>query len=95
MMSIFIKEVVKRKLKQISVADLLKYGDQHGFSLTETEAEKIVTYVKTNNIDPFNESDRSRMFQKLTEITDENTANKAQDLFDEIIRSYGLEHLFN
>lgn len=94
-MSIFIKELVKRKLNHVTVAEILQYGEQYGFSLTETEAEKIVTYMRTNHVDPFNKNDRIKMFQALTEITDINTANKAQQLFDEIIRSYGLEHLFN
>lgn len=94
-MSIFIKELVKRKLNQISVGDLLQYGEQYGFSLTDTEAEKIVTYLRTNHVDPFSKKDRSQMFQALTEITDINTANKAQHLFDQMIHSYGLEHLFN
>ncbi len=95
MMSIFIKELIKRKLNQISVADLLQYAEQYGFSLTKTEAEKIVMYLRTNNIDPFNKNDRTKMFQALTQITDINTANKAQNLFDEMIHSYGLEHLFD
>lgn len=95
MMSIFIKELIKRKLSQISVTDILQYGEEYGFSLTKAEAEKIVTYMRTNNVDPFNKNDRNKMFQALTQITDINTANKAQNLFDEIIRSYGLEHLFN
>lgn len=93
-MSIFIKELIKRKLSQVSVTDLLEYGEQYGFSISNTEAEKIVAYMNSNNVDPFNENDRSKMFQALTQITDVNTANKAQRLFDEIIRSYGLEHLF-
>ncbi|HLQ97884.1 MAG TPA: DUF2624 domain-containing protein [Candidatus Dormibacteraeota bacterium] len=94
-MSIFIKEIIKRKLNQITVGDLLQYGEQYGFSLTHTEAEKIVQYLKTNHIDPFNKHDRTKMFQALTEITDQNTAHKAQNLFDEMIHSYGLEHLFD
>lgn len=95
MMSIFIKELIRRKLSQISVADLLQYGEQYGLPLTETEAIEIVTYMKTNQIDPFSKNDRIKMFQALTQITDENTAHKAQGLFDEVIRSYGLGHLFN
>lgn len=94
-MSIFIKELIKRKLSQITVTELLQYGREYGFSLTETEAEEIVLYMKTNKVDPFNKNDHAKMFQALTQITDINTANKAQNLFDEIIRSYGLDHLFS
>ena len=94
-MSIFIKEIIKRKLHQITVGDLLKYGEEHGFSLTNSEADKIVAYLKTNQIDPFNKHDRLKMLEALTEITNKDTAMKAQDLFDQMIESYGLEHLFD
>ena len=94
-MSTFIKDLVKRKIKQLSYEDLLYYGEQYGFSLTQTEAKNITIYIKTNTIDPFNENDRKKMFQDLAEITNTDTAEKAQRLFSEIISSYGLDHLFN
>lgn len=34
------------------------------------------------------------MFRELARITDENTAKKAEKLFQETIKAYGLEHLF-
>lgn len=93
-MSLFIKEIIKNKLNQISSLDLLYYGKQYGFSLTHTEANAITAYIQTNQPDPFDEKDRMVMFQELAEITDEATANKAQQLFQTLIRTYGLGHLF-
>jgi hypothetical protein len=94
-MSIFIKELIKRKINQLSAEEILTYGEQHGFSITKIEADKIETYIKATHIDPFNENDRIKMFQQLTEITNLDTAQKALSLFNEIIRSHGLEYLFN
>ena len=93
-MSIFIKSLVQNKLKQLSYLDLINYGEQYGFSLTQKEAQNIIIYLKSNQIDPFDENDRIKMFDELAQITDLNTARKAQQLFYEIISSYGLEHLF-
>lgn len=94
-MSIFIKELVKNKLKQLTPEELLHYGKQYGFSLSKTEAQHIVGYLKKNTIDPFNEIDRKKMFGELAKITNAETAGKAQKLFKELIHSYGLGHLFN
>lgn len=94
-MSIFIKELVKNKLKQLSSEELLNYGKQYGFSLSKTEAEQIITYLKQHTVDPFDPYDQEKMFHALAAITDSQTANKAQKLFKEIIQSYGLGHLFN
>lgn len=94
-MSIFIKEMVKIKFSQLSEKDLLDYGHLYGFSLSKEEAEHIITYIKSHPIDPFNKIDRLQTLQKLAEITNVKTANKAESLFDEIIQSYGLKHLFD
>lgn len=93
-MSIFIKELVKNKLKQLSDEELLYYGKQYGFSLSRTESQQIVNYLKQNTIDPFNVNDRNKMLNELARITNTETAKKAEKLFKEIIKSYGLDHLF-
>ncbi|WP_085991891.1 DUF2624 family protein [Oceanobacillus senegalensis] len=93
-MSIFIKELVKNKLKQINSDELLFYGRQYGFSISRQQAQQISKYLKQNSLDPFKLKDREKMFQELAHITDINTAKEARNLLDEIIRSYGLQHLF-
>ncbi|PAV29048.1 hypothetical protein CIL05_13795 [Virgibacillus profundi] len=94
-MSIFIKEMIKNKLKQLSPEEILYYGKQYGFSVTETEAQSISTYVRRNPVDPFNKNSQEKMFKQLAGITNTETAKKAQNLFYELIKTYGLEHLFN
>lgn len=92
-MSIFIKEFVAKKLKQVSTEELLHYGKEYGFSLSKAEAKQITNYLKTNSVDPFQKDGRRKMLKELARITDVETAKKAQKLFHELIKSYGLEHL--
>lgn len=94
-MSSFIKDLINRKMNQITLEELLHYSTQYGFSLTQVEAQQILTYIQNNPIDPFDQNNREKIFQDLAQITDHNTASKAKSLFNEIINSYGLGHLFN
>lgn len=93
-MSLFIKGLVTQKIKQLTPEELLYYGKQYGFSISDSEANAITTYVKNQPLDPFDANDRMKMLQELTRITDANTAKKAQRLFNELIQSYGLGYLF-
>lgn len=93
-MSIFIKQLIKKKLKQITHEEVVFYSKQYGFSITEQEAIDIAHFMKHNDLDPFDASDRAIMFKTLAEITDKNTAVNAEKLLMQLIQSYGLEHLF-
>ncbi|WP_188453641.1 DUF2624 domain-containing protein [Virgibacillus oceani] len=94
-MSTFIKEMIAKKLKQLTSDELLHYSKKYGFNLSQAEAQSITKYLKTQQIDPFSSQDRVKMLKELARITDLQTAKKAQKLFEEIIKSYGLEYLFN
>ncbi|UJL44860.1 DUF2624 domain-containing protein [Virgibacillus sp. NKC19-16] len=93
-MSIFIKELVRKKLKQLSPEELFHYGKQYGFSLSQSEAREITTYLKAGSFDPFRAEDREKMFKELARITNVDTAKKARLLFNELIKSYGVDYLF-
>lgn len=94
-MSNFIKILMKNKLKQLTAEKLLSYADEYGFTLTAQEAKDISVYLKRNDLDPFNQRDRQLAFNELAKITNVNTAKKAEQLFQEMIQQYGLEHLFD
>lgn len=93
-MSFFLKEMVKTRLKQLTVGEILHYADQYGFSLTNGEATKIIHYIQTNDIDIFSKKGIDEAQEKIAEITNPQTANKARSLLEQIIKSYGLEDLF-
>src|SRR5690625_469106 len=69
-------------------------SEKFGFELTTEEAKQIISYLKRTNINPFSQHDRLIMLQALADITDQATAHQANDLFIEVIKSYGVEHLF-
>lgn len=93
-MSKIMKDMIAKKMMNTSPEELLHYSKQYGFSLTYKEAKQITDYVRNNPFDPFNESARIHFFKELTRITDLSTTKKAQKLFGEIIKSYGIQSLF-
>jgi hypothetical protein len=94
-MSIFIKQMILTKLRQITPNEILEYSTKYGFQVTRQQAEQISNYVRSKRINPFDKKEREKMLLDLSEITDQQTAMKANQLFHELIKSYGLEHLFN
>ncbi|SET60943.1 Protein of unknown function [Oceanobacillus limi] len=94
-MSQWIKAIVINKMKQLTTEDIYKYGREYGFSITKQEATNISDYLKKNKIDPFDKQDHKKMLQELARITDKETAKKANRLFKEMIKAYGLESLFH
>lgn len=93
-MSIFIKEMIKNKIKQLHQEELLQYARQYGFTLSNLEAQQILHYLQENEFDIFSKKEQEKAFIKLTVITNKTTANKAQKLLEQIISSYGLEDYF-
>ncbi|GIO27562.1 DUF2624 domain-containing protein [Ornithinibacillus bavariensis] len=94
-MSFFIKQIILTKMRQITSEDILKYAKEYGFNLSSEQAKEISKYVQGNRIDPFDKKERDKMLNDLSRITDPQTAKKANQLFHELIKSYGVEDLFN
>ncbi|GAA0443212.1 hypothetical protein GCM10008983_20500 [Lentibacillus halophilus] len=93
-MSTFIRQVVRNKLKRLTTDEILQYAHNYHFSVTRNQAEAITDYLQEHTVDPFSPHSREKMLQELARITDQHTADKAQKLFEKMIQSYGLEHLF-
>jgi hypothetical protein len=94
-MSIFIKQMIINKMRQITPEDVLIYSQKYGFVISREQAIEISKYVRRKKLNPFDKREREKMLKDLSEITDRNTAIKANKLFYELIKSYGLEHLFD
>lgn len=94
-MSFFIKELVKNKLKQITSDELLHYANNYNFSITNKQAQQITQFLKNNKLDPFKKRDREQMFNQLEYITDKQTSDNARVLLEHIIKTNGLEYLFD
>ncbi|MFD1363037.1 DUF2624 domain-containing protein [Lentibacillus salinarum] len=93
-MSTFIKQMVNKKIKQLTPDELLHYAQQYNFSISREQAKAITAYLHQIDIDPFDPGFRAKMFKELARMTDKNTADQAQSLFQKIIKSYGIEALF-
>lgn len=94
-MSEFLKSLITKKLKQLTPEEVLYYGRQYGFNVTKQEAKKITNYLKSTSLNPFNEKDRKKAFQKLSQITSPETAHKAEQLLIKLVKSHGLDSLFD
>ncbi|WP_405101164.1 DUF2624 family protein [Oceanobacillus sp. FSL H7-0719] len=93
-MSVILKEIIKNKMKQLRKEELLYYSNQYGITLTETEAKHILKYIHENDFDIFSLQEIDKLHKKIAEITNHATANKAKNLFLQIITAYGLENYF-
>ncbi|SET63230.1 Protein of unknown function [Salinibacillus kushneri] len=89
-----IRQIVREKLANLTPTDLIHYGKQYGFTLTNNEANQLVRYIKNSSFDPFNEQDRLKLLKKIAQLKDEQTAQKANRLFQDLIKKYGVDHLF-
>lgn len=78
----------------MSTAELLHYATTYQIPITADQARKITHFLKTNTLNPFKEKDRKLMFIKLEQITDKNTAARAEKLFQELIKEHGVEDWF-
>lgn len=93
-MSFFFKEIVNNRIKQLRVDEVLHYAQVYGFSLSRSEAANILHYIQTNDVDIFSKAAVNDAYKKIAEITDVETADKAKQLFEQMIKSYGLQDFF-
>lgn len=89
-----IKQLVYQKLKNLRSSEILSYAEEYNFSLTKAEAKSIVNYFKNTSFDPFSKSDQRIFFSQLANMTNSHTAQKAEQLFNSLIRKYNLTYLF-
>jgi hypothetical protein len=93
-MSFIIKELVKSRIRQLSVEELLGYASDYGFTITKSEATTILHYIQSSDLDLFSKEAIEEVYIKIEEVTDHQTALKAKRLFEEIIKNYGIEDYF-
>ncbi|MFB1050796.1 DUF2624 family protein [Paraliobacillus sp. JSM ZJ581] len=90
----FIKQIIEKKLKNLSSVELLDYAEQYQISITAEQANHIVQFLQSTHLNPLLQSDRMKMFRTLAQITDLNTAKQTQRLFNQLIKQYGVEEWF-
>lgn len=93
-MRAFFEQMMMNKLKSLTPKELLKYASTYEIPITEKQAKQIVQFLKTNKLNPAKEKDRKLMLKQLANITDKQTALKAERLFQKLIKQYGVEDWF-
>ncbi|WP_036769231.1 DUF2624 domain-containing protein [Pontibacillus halophilus] len=88
-----IKQMVKQRLKKITANELIQYSKEYEVPLTKTQADAIVKYLKSTDLNPLDEKDRMKALKKLAQITDPKTAQQVNKIFNAIVKEHGLEHL--
>ncbi|WP_117169205.1 DUF2624 domain-containing protein [Paraliobacillus sediminis] len=91
----FVKQMIEKKLRNITKTELLSYAKQYQVNVTDTQAEKIVAFLHKTDLNPLEKSDRVVLLKKLAQITDLETAQQAQQLFNQITKQYGVDSWFN
>ena len=89
-----IKQVVKQKLQALTVNELLAYAKEYNVTITEKQAEQIISYLKQTELNPLDEQDRMKALKKLAQITDPQTAQKVNKIFQGMVKENGLSHWF-
>ncbi|WP_407268406.1 DUF2624 family protein [Radiobacillus sp. PE A8.2] len=93
-MNKIVHQMIVKKIKNLSSEEILTYSKQYDISINKQQAQAISSYVKKVELDPIIQADRMKMFKKLAQITDLDTAKKAQKLFNQLIKQYGVESWF-
>ena len=85
-------ELIKRRIKLITVEEVLSYSKQYDFSISRPEAIAIVNYLKTTPIESL--QSKKSLISNLEKLTTVSTAKKAEKLLNQFIKTYGLNYLF-
>lgn len=93
-MSNIIKNMMLKKLKNITAEEIIHYSKAYHISVSNQQARAIADHLKKHEYDPTDAGDRAKMVKKLAQITDLKTAQACQKLFYKLIKDYHIEHLF-
>ena len=93
-MSKELEKLMMNYIENLTFEDLMALSRRYNFSLSEAEGRKIISYLNNVPFDPFSENGRRKMIVDLSSITNHDTAHKASSLFNQLVNSYGLNHLF-
>ncbi len=90
----FIQKQVINKIENLKVNDLLYYADQYKIKLNKSQAQQIIAYLQSQNIETIDKETIENMWKELATITNKETAKQCQKIFDNLIKSYHLESFF-
>ncbi|QOY36164.1 DUF2624 family protein [Anaerobacillus isosaccharinicus] len=72
-MNPLVLQMVNHKLNTIKKDELIQLAKQYNFKVTETQAKKIITILRSETIDVTNMTQRERILAKIKQQVDANT----------------------
>lgn len=82
-MNVFIQQLINQKINSLTVAELIKQAEKNNISITNHQAEQVISILKTEKIDVGNAAQVERLIHKLQTETDSHVANTIEQLLQQ------------
>ncbi|WP_078413794.1 DUF2624 domain-containing protein [Priestia abyssalis] len=84
-MKIF-QQIVNHKINHLTVKELLKYSKEYKISLTDEQAQQLISIIKEKPVNIYDTSERHDLIKKIARITNAQTAKKVQQLLQDLMK---------
>ncbi|TSB46738.1 DUF2624 family protein [Alkalicoccobacillus porphyridii] len=82
-MNMFMQQIINQKINSITAVELIKQAEKNQIKLSESQAQKVVSILKTEKIDVGNAEQVERILAKLQTETDSHVAGTIQQLLQQ------------
>lgn len=82
-MNAFMQQLINQKINSITAPELIKQAQKNQITLTQSQAQKVVSILKTEKIDVGNADQVERILEKLQKETDSHVAGTIQQLLQQ------------
>ncbi|WP_440895863.1 DUF2624 family protein [Amphibacillus sp. Q70] len=89
------KQVIQKKMAEITPNELLAHANSYQVTLSETQANQLINILRTQQFDPFKKTDLIKMFDHLEQITDQATVKQAKIILNQFIKQYNMADWFS
>jgi exoribonuclease R len=81
-MNPLLQRIVNTKIQHTNPNELLSFAKKYNVSLTSDEASTIVSILRKNSINYFNETDRKKVINEIASKVNPTVANKMNTIFE-------------
>lgn len=79
-MNALVLQMVNHKLNTIKKDELIQLAKQYNFKITETQAKKIISILRSETIDVTNMAQRERILAKIKQHVDAKTEKQMNEM---------------
>lgn len=80
-----LKNVVNKKINQITIPELYKYCAQYEITINQLQAEQVIGVIHSKWVDIYNPKDRMELLNNIAQISNVETAQKVNLLLKKLI----------